>query len=187
MENLKRNIDTELRKIDEDSRTIEFVISTEKKDAHGTIIPNSAWDLERYNKNGIVLYQHSMHTSETDDVIGKATVRAEEGKLIATVEFEPKELNEVADKVFRKIKFGSLKATSVGFIAKSAHWGEKDKSEDEDVLYFDQVELLEFSIVKVPSNPDAVKRFIDENKKPKKNEESKALFDDFDARYIINQ
>jgi len=96
--------------------------------------------------------------ADPDKIIGKGMARMEGGKLIGDVEFEPIELNTLADKVRRKVDFGSLKATSVGFIPKRAHWGDEERNEDPDVLYFDEVELIEFSIVNIPSNPKALKR-----------------------------
>ena len=188
MENLKRDIDISIRKVDEETRKVEFIISTETKDAHGTIIPIGAWNLERFNKNGVVHYQHNYGSSNPDNVIGKGRVWIEDKQLIGEVEFEPKDINELAEKVFRKVEFGTLSATSVGFLSKKAHWGDKKVQEDEDTLYFDEVELFEFSIVNVPSNPDAVKRFVEDHPKPQKsNNESEATssFDDFDARYIL--
>ena len=143
----------------EDCEVYTFVISDESKDRHGTVILSSAWDLENYNKNGIVAYMHDTHDrNNPDKIVGKGTVRKEAGQLLADVTFEPLDLNPLADKIRRKIDFGTLSATSVGFIPKSAHWGEAAVGEDPEVLYFDEVELLEFSIVNIPSNPNAVRR-----------------------------
>ena len=143
----------------EDSEVYTFVISDESKDRHGTVILASAWDLENYNKNGIVAYMHDTHDrNNPDKIVGIGTVRIEGGQLLADVAFEPLDLNPLADKIRRKIDFGTLSATSVGFIPKRAHWGVEEAGEDPKVLYFDEVELLEFSIVNIPSNPNAVRR-----------------------------
>lgn len=167
--------------------TYEFVISDESVDRHGTVILASAWNVENYNRNGIVAYMHDAHNrNDVDKIIGKGSVRQEGGQLIGTIEFESVELtgNELADKIRRKIDFGSLSATSVGFIPKSGHWGDEERSEDPDIYYFDDVELIEFSIVNIPSNPNAVKRdaglgdYLSEHKKQDDNEDkdsSKAL------------
>jgi len=188
MENLKRDIPIDIRKVDKESRKVEFVISTETKDAHGTVIPIDAWNLDRFNKNGVVHYQHNYSSSDPDNVIGKGRAWIENKQLIGEVEFEPKEINPLAEKVFRKVEFGTLSATSVGFLSEKAHWGDEKVQEDPNTLYFDEVELFEFSIVNVPSNPDAVKRFVEEHKKPqetKTESEATSSFDEFDARYIL--
>ena len=71
----------------------------------------------------------------------------------------PKDLNEKADKIFRKVKFGSLKAVSVGFAPTGrGHLGDETRGEDPDVYYYDGQELLEVSVVNIPSNKNAVKR-----------------------------
>ena len=44
----------QVRKIDEDERTIEFVASDSSVDSHGTVLPVEGWDLSRYEKNGVV-------------------------------------------------------------------------------------------------------------------------------------
>lgn len=143
----------------EHDRILEFVISDETLDRHGTVIPISAWDVSNYNKNGIVAYQHN--TKDIDNIVAKGSVRIEEGKLIGVAEFEPAEINPLADKVYKKLLFGSLKATSVGFRGQG-HWGDKKRGEAEDVYYFDRAELMEFSIVNIPSNPNALKRSFEE-------------------------
>ena len=55
--------------------------------------------------------------------------------------------------------FGSINAVSVGFAAtEPGHWGQERAGEDPDVYYYNGQELMEVSVVNVPSNPDAVKR-----------------------------
>ena len=93
-----------------DTRTVEFVISTENKDRHGTVIPIDKWDLDNFNKNGIVGYQHEVYGSwfggsDPDSVIGKGKAWIEDDKLIGAVTFEPAELNPLAEKIFQKILF----------------------------------------------------------------------------------
>ena len=106
------------RKIAEETRTVEFVISDETRDRHGTVIPISAWNLDNFNRNGIVGYQHDVYgflDPDPDKVLGPGEAFAEDGKLIGRVTFEPKDINPLAEKIFRKVLNGTLKATSVGF------------------------------------------------------------------------
>lgn len=137
----------------------EFVLSTEAMDRHGTIIPIEEWNLTNYNKNGVVLLQHGRNWS-VDSVLGSGTIRVEDGKLILTVDYDDREYNEVAWKVQKKVEKGSLRATSVGFIANSYEWRKVDGQADK-VLILKDCELLEASIVDIPSNPEALKRGID--------------------------
>lgn len=145
-----------------DDNTHEFVISDATLDRYRTVIPIDAWDLENYQKNPIVAYAHDTSGwSGPDSIIGKSDVWIEDDKLVGRVTYEPRELNELADKIRRKVDFGTLSATSVGFYPKRGHYGEERNGEDPDIYYFDEVELLEFSIVNIPANPNAIKRSLE--------------------------
>lgn len=152
----------------EETRTVEFVISDETRDRHGTVIPVSAWQIDRYNRNGIVGYMHDVYGRETNNpdlILGRGEAFVEDGKLIGRVTFEPAEINPLAEKIFQKILHGTLKATSVGFHEiERGKWGENDEAVNgkTPTYYFGSVELLEFSIVNIPSNPNALRRKIDE-------------------------
>ena len=173
MEN-KNFLTGEIRAFDrakaEETRTVEFVISDETRDRHGTVIPIDAWKLSSYNKNGIVGYQHEVYGGwgepNPDLILGRGEAFIEDGKLIGRVTFEPAEINPLAEKIFQKVLHGTLKATSVGFREITrGKWGEGDEavSGKNPTYYFGAVELLEFSIVNIPSNPNALRRKIDED------------------------
>ena len=158
---LRRQIDhLELRTIDEERRMVEFVASTGAVDTYGTVLPPDLWDLSRYARNGVVGYQHDIYYSDDpDNVIGRGEAYTANGELLIRIFFEPAELNPKADKVYRKVLFGSINAVSVGFRATApGRWGRKADGEDPDVYYYNGQELMEVSVVNVPSNPDAVKR-----------------------------
>ena len=168
----------EIRKIDEESRTVEFVASDNSVDSYGTVIPVDKWDLTRFQNNGIIGYMHDVYgdswtkSADPDDIIGKGEAFIEEDKLIVRIAFEPKELNERADKIFRKIQFGSLHAVSVGFRAtKKGHMGDEERGEDPKVYYYAGQELLEVSVVNIPSNANALKRSIEEEEASREYEE----------------
>lgn len=150
-----------------ESRTIPFLISNESKDRHGTVLSADGWILDAYNRNGIVGYQHNVYGGsmcdgpDPDMVIGKGQARVEGSEVIGEATFEPKELNELADKIFRKVLFGSLGSTSVGFTEVERGvfgQGEEDRGKPNETYYFGKRELLEFSIVNIPSNRDTQKR-----------------------------
>ena len=150
---------------EEPSRTFQFIISTESKDRHGTIIKSDGWDLKNFNANPIVAFMHNTSNDwwsgtslDPDDLLGPGRAWVEDGKLMGEVTFEDKETNPKADKIMRKVLNGTLKATSVGFRPIDGHWGEEKNNENPDTYYYDKSELLEFSIVAIPSNPDALMR-----------------------------
>jgi len=155
-----RHTNSSLREIDVENRTAEFIISDDTKDRHNTILDVDGWDLDNYNKNGIVGYQHDVYGEDQanpDSVIGIGKAEVRDGKLIGIVKFEPEEINPLAEKIFKKVQFGTLKATSVGF--NPLEQGEFRKMEDLDseIYHYGKRDLLEFSIVNIPSNPNAVR------------------------------
>jgi HK97 family phage prohead protease len=180
-----------------ENREAEFVISDETPDTYGTIFKVSGWDLKRYEKNPVVFYAHRSNSDNPDMLIGTSTVRVEDNQLIAVVRFENSDINPVAEKVWQKIQAGTLRMASIGANPKKGHWGDEKLGEDRDMIYFDEQELLEWSIVPIGSNPEALKRetqtieeirsSIIKNKpveviQPDENRELNA----FDAQIIIN-
>ena len=148
---------------EEDSRTVEFVISNETTDRHGTVFMADGWNLDQYRNNPIVAYQHQttggLFTGDNPDtIIGTSEVRLEGTQLIARATFEPAEINPLAEKIYRKILAGTLRAASVGAIPEAGHWGVEEAGENPDTFYFTRQTLLEWSVVNIPSNPDALKR-----------------------------
>ena len=169
---MPKNIYTRARQIRAEApqgedRRMTFVASDETRDSYGTVLPVSEWDLERYNNNGIVGYAHNLYGSydaDPDYVIGRGHAYVKGSELLVDIEFEPEGTNEIADKVWRKLQFGSLNGVSVGFSAQGAHWGEGEEAEDgaKPTLYYTGLELLEVSVVTIPANPNAVRRSISE-------------------------
>ena len=164
----------EVRGIPEDaaeSRRIPFVLSTPTRDRYGTVLNQENWDLDNYRKNPVVGYMHNLYGDmcsgpDPDQIIGRDTqieiVDWNGGRaLLGTPEFEPAEINPLAEKIFRKILFGSLSTASVGFLEKGEGLNKEELNADgavENTYYFSAQELLEYSIVNIPANPDATKR-----------------------------
>lgn len=158
---LRRQISgLQLRAQDPDQRMVEFIASTDAVDSYGTVLPVDKWDLSRYAKNGVVGYQHDIYyTDDPDNVIGRGEAFVEGDALVIRIFFEPADINRKAEKVYQKVLFGSINAVSVGFQATApGHWGQERDGEDPDVYYYNGQQLLEVSVVNVPSNPEAVKR-----------------------------
>lgn len=139
-------------------REAEFVISDETPDTYGTVFKISGWDLKRYEKNPVVFYAHKSHSDNPDMLIGTSEVRVDGNQLIAVVRFESAEINPVAEKVWQKIQAGTLRMASIGANPKKGHWGDEKLGENRDMIYFDEQELLEWSIVPIGSNSEALKR-----------------------------
>ena len=140
-----------------------FTMSEEVRDRHGDIVVLKGGRLDNYNASPVIL---SMHKSsqrygdandyDWDNVIGYGRAYLEDDKLRNDVVFEPKDLNEKADKIRRKIDFGSVRAGSIGFMPIKGHWGVEDDGEDTGTYYITEWELWEFSVVVIGSNPKAL-------------------------------
>jgi HK97 family phage prohead protease len=142
------------------NREAEFVISTETVDTYDTVFKMDGWDLRRYENNPVVFYAHRTNSDNPDTLIGTSTITKEDGKLIAKVRFESAEINPLAEKIFQKVQAGTLRMASIGANVKKGHWGDEKLGEIREVLYFDEMELMEWSIVPLASNPDALKREV---------------------------
>lgn len=147
-----------------ESRIIPFILSTASKDRHGTVLNQDNWQLDNYRKNPVVAYQHMLSGGlctdpNPDNIIGKAlSISVENRVLMASAQFEDASINPLAEKIFRKLLFGSLSRTSVGFLeVGEGKYGEMDEAQgrENETYYFGGQELLEFSVVNIPSNPEA--------------------------------
>jgi len=162
---------SEVRKDEGGSRRVTFVASDDTRDSVGTVLNPDGWSLERFNSNGIIGYQHKVYgswsdTENPDNVIGKGRAYIEDRKLMVDVEFEPAEINPLAEKVYQKILFGSLKAVSVGFLPIGrGSWGKGEEALDGEnpTYYYAGQELLEISVVNIPANPKALKKGLEED------------------------
>lgn len=140
------------------NRQVEFVISSEAVDTYRTVFVQDGGNFSRFTPKGIVLYAHDSHSSDEDNVLGYGEIVRDGNITIGRVTFEPKEINEKAEKIFRKIENGTPYMASIGFEPVKASFGDRNAGEDPDVLYFREWNLLEFSVVPIGSNPDAKKR-----------------------------
>jgi hypothetical protein len=53
---------------------------------------------------------------------------------------------------------------SIGANPRAGRWGEERAGEDPEAIYFTDQELLEWSVVTVGSNPEALKRITNHNR-----------------------
>jgi len=143
---------------DAGGRRVSFTISTGAIDRARDTIAVDGWHLDAYRQNPVVLWGHQsgdlpLGVAESVGVSAgrlKATVRfAEPGKDYQTDEW-PSHL-PTPETVLSMIRGGFLRATSVGFLPVTSAWNDKRGGVD-----FMEQELLEFSIVPVPANAEAL-------------------------------
>ncbi len=147
---IRRDFAVEIKAID-DSRALDFTISTDSVDRYGDTVAVGGWKLESFRKNPVVLWMHD----NTMLPVGRAVnVRVEDGKLKSRVDFTPEKMATFNDIVFDMLKGGFLNATSVGFMP--LKYAFVDDPSRRFGIDFEEQELLEFSIVTVPANPEAL-------------------------------
>lgn len=131
-----------------ESRNVEFVLSTATADRGHDVVDQCGWKLDAYMKNPVVLWGHNQRIPP----IGRAVnPRVRNGSLVATVEFATAEQHPFAETVFQLVKGGFVNAGSVGFLPLKWNWNAERGGID-----FIEQELLEYSIVGVPMNPEAL-------------------------------
>jgi hypothetical protein len=157
--------------INEEARSVEFIVSGPEPDRHGTVVNMDNWRLDAFRDNPIIGYQHKVYGEEIeadpDNVIGTADVRIETDssgrkQLVARISFEDPAVtgNELAGKIFQKIKAGTLRATSVGFMPLEIN-GSLGRMGEDGLFYFHGQELIEISVVNIPSYAGATARTAD--------------------------
>ncbi len=135
--------------VPEDDLILEFVISTESVDRDGDTIKADGWKIDRYLQNPVVLFAHDYRSLPVANALG---VWAEGGKLKSRAKFTPKDLYPFGHMVYQFYREGFMRATSVGF--NPIKW--RDSNDRKGGIDFLEQELLEFSCVPVPANPEAL-------------------------------
>lgn len=125
-----------------------FVVSTPEVDRYGTIIVPAGIDYTAYLANPIVLAQH-----DSDQwPIGRCLGFAMNGEnLEATIQVEC--VTDEGKKLTKLINAGYVKAVSVGIIPSEY---EEQTIEGKKVTVYTKSELVEFSVVSVPANRQAL-------------------------------
>jgi hypothetical protein len=159
--------DIEIREINEKTRTIWHRISKEVKDRMGDIVRIDGIDTRNFRKKPTVLYGHNYAGLDPIPVIGSNIGFRKEGKsYYAGTRFLNPEENKLSGKLADlandawTLSRMKLIGWSIGFIPKeTAPLTEKVADSEEEVttgLDFKKSELLEYSLVLIPANQEAV-------------------------------
>ena len=143
--------------LDKEKGLYEVMVSTEAIDRDGDIIRAAGGRFDNYLKNPVVLLGHDYHdlpVAKTIEII----VLPGKGVRV-TFQFPEWGLYEKADTTRKLWDAGFLNAASIGFVPvksinlnPSEPWGPKE---------FVEWELLEWSIVTVPANQEALRLALD--------------------------
>lgn len=142
-----KTLDTQIMPSPE-SRRMTFTISTGSVDRDNDTLDPKGWQLDNYKSNPVVLFAHDYKSLPVAKCID---IKSTDTALVATAEFLPEGKHPFADTVYEMLKSGFLNATSVGFRAIEHQQNNERKGYD-----YKRQELMEFSIVPIPSNQDAL-------------------------------
>jgi len=145
---------TEVEKEAGSAQTLHFIFSTDDVDSYGDVIEQKGWLLDRYRKNGVVLWAHEHKRPGIGHVKSISNIPVLNGDIM----FNPKEIDLFGGKIKDLIDFGTIKAGSVGF--NPLEWEAIEHKEGSYTVFdgyrFKKQELMEFSVCNVPANPFAL-------------------------------
>lgn len=132
-----------------------FILNDESKtNSYGFRVINSGIDLERFKSNPVMLDSH--WGGSTSSVIGKWTNLRIEGSLLkADAQFDMED--ETAKKIAGKVERGFLSGVSMGLGFNRTFM----EALADGTFVLTKSELLEASIVSIPSNANAVKLYAE--------------------------
>jgi HK97 family phage prohead protease len=139
-------------------------------------IDPSAWNLDNYKKNPVVLFDHGKDPAFGNLPIGKSrVVEARDGGLYCEVEISNSKTERITA-IRDLVEEGILKTFSVGFDPKSA-------TKDGEVSVIDNAELIEISAVPLPMNQDSTFALLSKMLPENRTKTAKRWFDNYKKNY----
>lgn len=148
---VKRSV-LDVAAVGQDARTARFTISNGTVDRDGDTVAPTGWVLDDYLKNPVVLWDHNPHQPPIAKAI--STYLDNNTALKSVALFFDKDVSELSNTIYTMVNAGLLNACSVGF--KPLEYKPSKRSDGNMPLDFAKQLLLEWSIVSVPSNPEAL-------------------------------
>lgn len=160
---VRRSFGVSVKSIDKEKRCVEVIASTDSIDSYDEIVDQS-WDLSRYQKNPVVLFNHNRgtmfaaHPSASLPIGYSSEHGVKQGRLEATLCFVDEKANPMAEMCWQGFVQGSLRAVSVGFNPRNVKLEMRDGQE---IYRMSDNELYEISVCPMGANPDAVAKSKD--------------------------
>jgi phage head maturation protease len=138
---------SETKAVEGEDRVLTVKISTKNPDRSKDEVMPEGMIAENYLKNPVVAAFHNYH----EPAIAKTLELTQTGDgIVAKLQFTPAGVNKTADMLYDMYKGGFMNAWSIGFIPKRY-----EQKEDHGYI-IREWELLEYSAVLVPDNPEAL-------------------------------
>ncbi|KPJ59097.1 MAG: hypothetical protein AMJ46_12585 [Latescibacteria bacterium DG_63] len=135
---------------DTEPRTLTWVISTAAVDRDNDTIDPNGWQLNDFIKGGSVLWAHDR---KAPPVAKPLATWVEDGQLKSRAQFTDQDENPFGYMTFKLAKGGYVRSSSVGFLP--IQWRYNQERGEYAVDFLKQI-LLEWSVLAVPSNPEAL-------------------------------
>lgn len=161
-ERMELGASAELRQDDEHPRRIRFRASDQTVDRHGTIVRPMGLDTKNFKRNPVFIWAHDAYGSffgggpQMESIIGRvAEFHKDEDSFDIDVDFVEGDVNPKGEMAFQLVKGKFLNAVSIGFIPRKIELEVQEDTETEVPVIL-KAELLEVSLVPIPSNPSAL-------------------------------
>ena len=139
-----------MKDLDTENRQVKWVISTGNLDRDSDRLSPAGCKYENYDKNPVVLVDHKW---STDSIVARnINIEIIENEIIATSQFPPVGELPLSDEIFKKIENKLINSVSVGFQTQEY---EKNQEGGYNITSW---ELLEYSFVAIPANPEALRK-----------------------------
>jgi len=132
-----------------------FIVATSDLDDNGNKADIGGWDLERFRKNPVVLFNHQRNhppigRADRVDIIGN--------QMLASIEFAPSKFGQaIADLVTQNF----IRGASPGWAPTAGAWEWlRNANGFPTGIHSHKQELREISIVGLPANPETLKQAL---------------------------
>lgn len=158
-----RTSNVQIKSIDEKNYDVTFIMTSSFEDRHGDIVDQKTLQVDRFLQNPVF---PAFHNTSTFPLGQWKSLELEidpenplEMRWVGVANFAV-ELNvEEITRGWGHVKRGDIRAVSIGFIPKRVEY-----DEEKDVFILYDCELLECSLVLVPSNYKALVKEVEEEK-----------------------
>ncbi len=138
---------SETKAVDGEERTLIVRITTSNPDRSQDVVIPAGMQADNYLRNPVVA---AFHRYDKPGIGKTLEIQKTDDGVVAKVQFTPKGVNPEADQLYELYKGGFMNAWSIGFMPKK--WSDRPGGGRE----FQEWELLEYSAVLVPANPNAL-------------------------------
>jgi HK97 family phage major capsid protein/HK97 family phage prohead protease len=155
---LRKGGPTVVKEVSETDRTVLHVITSRIVDRDGDVIEPRGMRSGAFTTNPVVLFGHRSWGGPMDVIGRNLSLDPSDTEVVALTQFASPAANPMADHCWHLVKEGMLRAWSIGFLPIT--WSEEKILPGQTGWWFKEWELVEYSLVPIPSNPEALTRLM---------------------------